>query len=125
VLHRANSLSPSPLRHSFLGNFYLLKEKFHLSCLYLLRAACHWPSARLYARLTYSLLKLNAVWEAVVLAQLTDADFKLERYSRIVVHEAGLKSEPEVQLRPFILSVELIEMFIQGSQSTDVYVTCT
>mmetsp|Transcript_18494 Transcript_18494/g.33350 ORF Transcript_18494/g.33350 Transcript_18494/m.33350 type:complete len:621 (-) Transcript_18494:2496-4358(-) len=122
VLHRANVLSPTPLRQSFLGNFYLLKEKFHLACQHLLRAARLMPGPRLFTRLVYCLLKVNASWEAVVLAQLTDTDFKVDKFSRIVVGEAGLKSEPAPQLRPFILSVELLELLIQFTPSQAVYV---
>lgn len=79
AIERTKKLSPGAVNDYFLGNLYLLEEKFDLAIKEYLKAARVIQAPKFYKRVVYSIMKVGALFEGIILYQLADPDYSLEK----------------------------------------------
>ena len=114
AVERSSKLNADDFNQYFMGNIFLLTEKFPEAVHYYLKAARSFDSAKFYKRLTYSVMKLGALFEGVLLFQLSDFDYSLDKVKGIL---QGIVT-PSF-LYPFILDVDMIEHMMETRSSKD------
>lgn len=72
-------MSPGGINDYFLGNLYLLEEKFEPAIKEYLKAARVIEAPKFYKRLVYSIMKVGALFEGIIMYQLSDPEYSLTK----------------------------------------------
>ena len=114
AIDRCKKLSPGAFNCYFLGNLYLLEEKFGSALKEYLRASLTVEGLKFYKRLVYSIMKENALFEGVLLYQLADPEYSL------------LKCKPILSSLPlqkfffqFIVDIDMLEFIIEQNKGRE------
>jgi hypothetical protein len=112
AIDRTKKLMPGAYNDYFLGNLFLLEEKFPLAVKEYLKAAKVLDNIKFYKRLIYSVMKVSALFEGVLLYQLADPEYSLEKTRPI------LSSLPLQQfLFSYIVDIDMIEFIIEQNKT--------
>ena len=114
AIGRTKKLLPGAYNDYFLGNIFLLEEKFNLSVKEYLRAAKILDGVKFYKRLIYSMMKVGALFEGLILYQLADPDYSLEKIKPIFGNFQLQKF-----LFVFIVDIEMLEFIIEQNRGRD------
>ena len=112
AIGRTKKLLPGAYNDYFLGNVFILEEKFNLAAKEYLRASRTIDSVKFYKRLIYSIMKIGALFEGILLYQLADPDYIIDKVKPIFGSFTLQKF-----LFNFIVDVDMLEYIIEQNQS--------
>lgn len=119
AIDRTKILSPGAYNDYFLGNIYLLEEKFNLAIKEYLRAARILDGIKFYRRLIYSTMKIGALFEGIILYQLADSEYTLEKVKLLF---GGFPLQKF--LFDYIVDVDMLEYIIEQNRGREDIVEC-
>lgn len=92
----------------------MLEEKFHLAVKDYLKVARVMDNPRFYKRLVFSVMKVGALLEGIILYQLTDPDYSLLKVKSILLNLPLQKS-----LLSYVCDVEMLELMIEQNSNRE------